>query len=65
MKTLLRLAMLAAVVFTDVYCSLRVAPLATWLSNPSGTLIRAESAAQVAIGLQLRTTLLYRGRPNG
>ena len=64
MNTLLRLAMLGAIVFSDVYGALRLAPLAGWLGNPGGTLVRAESAAQVAVGLQLRTTL-YRSRPNG
>jgi hypothetical protein len=63
MKTLLRLAMLAAV-FTDVFCALRLVPLAGWLTNPGATLVRAESAAQVAVGLQLRTALYLR-RPNG
>ena len=64
MKTLLRLAMLGAVFFTQLYGSVRLVPLAGWLANPVGTLVRAESAAQVAVGLQLRTAL-YRHRPNG
>lgn len=64
MNTLLRLAMLAAVHFTDLCGAVRFAPLVGWVAGPSGALVRAESAAQVAVGLELRTTL-YRRRPNG
>ena len=64
MNAILRLAMLAAVLLTDACGALRLAPVVGWLASSSGALVRAESAAQVAVGLELRATL-YRRRPNG